>query len=125
MEKIKEIKILVVDDEQGWRDLLCLELSSESCIVTTALNPSDALSILRREPFDLVITDVQMPGKLDGIDLIQTWRLENPSQKAIFITGYALEEKLDRALEAGSVMCLRKPFESQMLMNAIQTLLGK
>ena len=120
----KKIKILIVDDEPGWRDLLLLELSSEDCLVVTASNALEALDFLHQESFDLVITDARMPGELDGIDLIQTYRRENPAQKAIFITGYAIEEKIEHALEKGSVLCLKKPFESQELFNAIQSLLA-
>jgi CheY-like chemotaxis protein len=122
----KKLRILIVDDEPGWRDLLSLELYSENCEVKTATNAAEALDLLHKEAFDLVITDVRMPGELDGIDLVQTYRRENPSQKAIFITGYALEEKIEQALEqgAGSVLCLKKPFESPQLLTAIHSLLG-
>lgn len=120
----KKIRILVVDDEPGWRDLLSLELSSEDCEVKTASNAVEAVALLHQESFDLVISDARMPGELDGIDLVQNYRRENPTQKAIFITGYAVEEKIEQALEPGSVLCLKKPFESQDLFNAIQSLLS-
>ncbi len=123
MGKIK-LKILVVDDEPGWRDLLSLELFSEDREVVTASNADEALKLLCRQSFDLIITDARMPGQLDGIDLIQTYRREHPAQKAIFITGYAVEEKIEQALEQGGVLCLRKPFESQELLNAIQSILA-
>lgn len=113
------MRILIVDDEPGWRDLLSFELSDYD--VMTASNAAEALDLLRQRAFDLVITDVRMPGELDGIDLIQTYRRENPAQKAIFITGYAIEDKLAQALREKSVLCLKKPFESQVLLNAIQS----
>jgi CheY-like chemotaxis protein len=121
--ELKKYKILVVDDEPGWRDLLCLELTTENQEVRTASSAGEALDLLRKESFDLVITDVRMPGKLDGIDLIQTCRQGNPAQKAILITGYAVEEKIEQALVQGSVLCLKKPFESRELLGALQSLL--
>lgn len=121
MEK-KKSKILIVDDEPGWRDLISLELSAEDCVVTTASSGSMALEFLRRTQFDLVITDIRMPGKIDGVDLLQTWRRENPAQKAIFMTGYAVEEKIQQALETGDVL-LKKPFETNDLLNAVHVLL--
>lgn len=120
----KKIKILVVDDEPGWRDLLSLELSSENCEVITACNADEALNLLCRQSFDLLITDARMPGEMDGIDLIKTYRREHPAQKAIFITGYAVEEKIEQALEEGVVLCLKKPFQSQELLSIIQGLLA-
>ncbi len=119
----KRLKILVVDDERGWRDLLSLELSAEDCEVKTSSNAAEALALLHQETFDLVISDARMPGELDGIEFVQTYRRENPAQKAIFITGYAVEEAIEQALEPGSVLCLKKPFQSQDLLNAIQSLL--
>ena len=120
----RKIKILIVDDEQGWRDLLSLELSSEDCEVLMASNAEEALKLLQSQSFDLIITDARMPGTLDGIDLIQTYRKEHPTQKAIFITGYAVEEKIEQALQEGTVLCLRKPFQSEELLSAIQRLLA-
>lgn len=117
------MKILVVDDEPGWRDLLILELSTDDCHVTAASNSMQALALLHKQSFDLVITDVRMPGEIDGIDMIQAYRRENPAQKAIFITGYAIEEKIEQALEQGSVLYLKKPFQAEELQKAIQSLL--
>lgn len=126
MNERKKSKILVVDDEPGWRDLLALELSAGDYCVKTVPNALEALDFLRKEPFDLVITDVRMPGGLDGIDLIETHRQQNPTQKAIFVTGYAIEEKIEQALQKaqGLTLCLRKPFETQDLFKALQFLLA-
>ena len=125
MEKeLKKLKILVVDDERGWRDLLSLELSAEDCQVVTASNADEALRLLQAKSFDLIITDARMPGSLDGIDLIKTYRKEHPTQKAIFITGYAVEEKIEQALQEGTVLFLKKPFQSEELLSAIQGLLA-
>ena len=124
MKELKKLKILVVDDELGWRDLLSLELSSEDCQVTTVSNADEAFKLLQTQSFDLIITDARMPGPLDGIDLIQTYRREHPTQKAIFITGYAVEEKIEQALQEGTVLCLKKPFQSEELLDTIQGLLA-
>lgn len=120
----KKIKILIVDDEPGWRDLLSLELFSEDREVVTASNAEEALKLLRQQSFDLIITDARMPGQLDGIDLIRTYRREHPAQKAIFITGYAVEEKIEQTLKQGAVLCLKKPFDIEELLKAIQSLLS-
>ena len=120
----KKMSILVVDDEPGWRDLLSLELSSEDCRVVTASNADEALKLLQAQSFDLIITDARMPGSLDGIDLIKTYRKKRPGQKALFITGYAIEEKIESTLEEGMVLCLKKPFHSEELLRIIQGLLA-
>ena len=121
--KKKTAKILVVDDEQGWRDLLTFELGELGYEVMTAKDGPRGLEILRGGSFDLVITDVRMPGSLDGIDLVETYRQENPTQKVIFITGYATEEKLERALNSKISFCLKKPFSQEDLTKMISQVL--
>ena len=120
----KTEKILVVDDEQGWRDLLTFELGELGYEIMTAKNGPTGLEILRQGSFDLMITDVRMPGSLDGIDLVETYRQENPTQKAIFITGYATEEKLERALNSKFSFCLKKPFPQEDLAKMISQILA-
>ena len=121
---MKNAKILVVDDEPGWRDLLAMEFAAEHDVVLAA-DTQEAQKLMANQAFDVIITDVRMPGKMDGIDLIQGYRRKvNPVQKAIFITGYALEEKIQKVLAEGSGVCLRKPFELDSLRQAVQTLLS-
>ena len=122
MEK-KRLKLLIVDDEPGWRDLLSLELASAEHEIVTAANAVEAFEILCAAPFDVVITDVRMPGDMDGLGLIQRYRAQQPRQKAIFMTGYAIEESLQEALKQENVRCLRKPFESRELLSAIDSLI--
>ena len=103
--------ILIVDDEPGIQRLLTFELKHLGYETITAGSADEALLMLRHGPFDLVISDIRMPGTMDGIDLIETYRKENPGQKVIFITGYAIEEKLARALKNPLNICFKKPFD--------------
>lgn len=117
-------KILVVDDEPDWCELITLELGSRGYKIVSARHATEGLLYLRRGAFDLLITDVQMPGDMDGIDLVEIYRKEDPALKAIFITGHALEEKLSNALQDPKNLCLRKPFDMEELTRSIQSLLG-
>ena len=63
-------KILVVDDEKGMRDFLGLVLKKEGYYVAVASDGEEAVKILQKDIFDLVITDVKMP-KLSGIDVLK------------------------------------------------------
>ena len=89
----------------------------------SANNVSEGLAFLNQRPFDLVITDVRMPGPMDGIDFIEAYRHRKPSQKVIFITGYANDEKLTQALRSEGCRCLKKPFGVYQLFHEIQNLL--
>ncbi len=117
-------RILVVDDEVGWRDLLSFELGLQGYEVTVATQAEEALSYLHAQSFDLVITDVRMPGSMDGIDLIKTYGAQQPNQKSIFLTGYAIEEKLTAALTQKSCRCLKKPVDLEELFQMIRDLLS-
>jgi len=112
-------KILIVDDEPGIRGLLAYELKYLGYETAIAEDAEQALVLLRGSTFDLVITDIRMPGAIDGIDLIEIYRKEHPSQKVIFITGYAIEEKLNQALQNPLNRCFKKPFDLHELSRSV------
>ncbi|MBI4970878.1 MAG: response regulator [Candidatus Omnitrophica bacterium] len=114
---LKKIKILVVDDEPGWCDLLAFELSGQGYEVVTASDAGQGLKILHEQSFDLVITDIRMPH-MDGVQMIETFHKENPDQKVIFITGYAVEGRLEEAYRH-SLSCLKKPFYMDELIKTV------
>lgn len=122
--KRKNPKILVVDDEPDWCELITLELGSRGYKIVTARHATEGLLYLRRGAFDLLITDVQMPGDMDGIDLVEIYRKEDPALKVIFITGHALEEKLASALRDPKNLCLKKPFDIEELARSVDSLLA-
>ena len=111
--------ILIVDDEPGIRKLLAFEFTMLGYETKTAENADEALLMLRGRSFELVITDVRMPGSMDGIDLLKTYREEKPEQYAIFITGYAVEEKLTEALQNHRSICFKKPFDIHALSRSV------
>ena len=107
----KKAKILVVDDEPGMRKLLSYQLGFLGYETVTAENADEAVLLWGSQgPFDLMITDVLMPGSMDGIDLVGEYRKKQPDQKVILITGYATEEKLAGALQNPLNICFKKPF---------------
>lgn len=88
-----------------------------------AEDAQSALTLLKKEDVDLIISDVRMPGDLDGIDLIEAQRRKKPGQKVILMTGYALDERFAKAQKVGITHCIRKPFELTELESAIHQLL--
>ena len=64
-------RILVVDDDQGMRELMEIMLTAEGYDVTSAEGPAKAINLCRKAAFDLVITDLKMP-KIDGIEFLKT-----------------------------------------------------
>jgi DNA-binding NtrC family response regulator len=102
--------ILIVDDEPEMAKL-CADIARDCGYdPTTLTQPTETLSVLERQPFDLVISDVRMPG-MDGIDLIEKIRAFDPRIPIIAMTAFGSIETAVRAVRAGAVDYLPKPFQ--------------
>jgi len=103
-------KILVVDDEKGIRFLLLDFLSSEGFDVRVAKDGKESLEILERSNFDLVITDINMPG-MDGISMLKTMKKAGRKEKVILMSASPFdEEKLEPEIPSVAKH-LHKPFK--------------
>ncbi|OAG28134.1 hypothetical protein TH606_03065 [Thermodesulfatator autotrophicus] len=108
------IRILVAEDEKVFRILLFEELQGPNRIIKVASNGIEALEFLKREDFDLLITDLKMPG-LEGIELLKEAKKINPRILVIVITGYASLDSAIQALKEGAYDYIRKPFSLEEL----------
>ncbi|PTL85224.1 hybrid histidine protein kinase/response regulator SinK [Vitiosangium sp. GDMCC 1.1324] len=102
-------RLLVVDDEDIIRSVF-KDLMSRECEVLEAANAEEALSHLKREPVDLIVTDKNLPG-LSGLELAQQARRLDPSSRVILMTGYPSLVTAQQALELGLLDYLLKPFD--------------
>ncbi|TMQ71526.1 MAG: sigma-54-dependent Fis family transcriptional regulator [Candidatus Eisenbacteria bacterium] len=100
-------KILVVDDEQSMTQFLGIVLRKEGYSVTTVNNGKDALERARAEDFDVVITDIKMPG-MDGIQLLQGIKKQDPSLPVVIMTAYASQQSAIDAVNLGAFQYLIK-----------------
>lgn len=101
--------ILVVDDEQIVLRSCERILAPEGYGVDTATSAKDALSLLDRNLYDLIITDVKMP-EMDGIEFMRQVRAKNPDINIVVITGYPSQESIKEALSLRIIDYLPKPF---------------
>lgn len=116
----EQLKILVVDDDDDIRELCKMLLIQEGYLAHTAADYQEAIKCLASCKFDLLITDIQMPGK-SGYDLIRQVQITNPDLPAIIMTGYwALERS---ASELGVSAIIRKPFLREEFLAAIGSIL--
>jgi two-component system, NtrC family, response regulator AtoC len=104
--------ILIVDDEPGIREFLADALASDEHETTQAADGIDALRHLHARAFDLMITDLKLPGSLDGVDLLRTARREQPEMEVIVLTAYGTVETAVEAMKLGAFDYLEKPVES-------------
>src|SRR5215210_6829704 len=102
-------RILVTDDEQGVRSVLC-ELLSESYECITVASADEALALLRRETFDLVISDIMMKG-MTGLEMVPHVKELAPDTVIIMISGAQTIESAIDSLRVGAFDYLMKPFE--------------
>jgi DNA-binding NtrC family response regulator len=107
-------KVMFVDDEEGVRLSWNRVLSEHGFDVTTAEDGAKAIKKLRREPVDVVVSDLRMPTT-DGIELLQWIHDSQPTTQFILLTGYGNEEVERRVRELGAFEYLNKPISPDML----------
>jgi DNA-binding NtrC family response regulator len=101
-------KILIVDDEEVIRRSYLRALSGDRCNVTTTTNGSEALQMMGRQAFDVVLLDQRMPG-MDGMAVLKTIKAKWPESEVIMITGYPAVESAKEAVMLGAYDYLAKP----------------
>jgi len=105
--------ILVVDDEQFIRDVLCESLVKTGYEVFAAADAQEALEILKSKPVEIVVTDIKMPG-IDGLQLTERIK-QNHDADVIVMTGYAGDYSYETAITKGASDFLFKPVRLQEL----------
>ncbi len=118
--------VLVVDDEPTVRSVLAGLLSGLGYRCIVAANAVDAVLIIEANLFtlDLLVTDIRMPGELDGVDLANMVRERQPDVAVLLITGYAAAATMKRAAGSG-YRVLEKPFRHTQLQAAVAEELSK
>lgn len=122
-------KILIIDDEALITTTLRNLLGRQGHAVVVAGDAASGLRAAREQDFDLIITDVRMPGT-DGVEAVKQIRacLREHGKKPvpeIFITGYADLEKYEAARSLGAAAWLYKPFDNEELLRAVDAALGR
>ncbi|MCA9542390.1 MAG: response regulator, partial [Myxococcales bacterium] len=112
-------RVLVVDDEEVIREVLADFLTLEGFQVSTAANGEAALAALDRQPAQLVISDLKMPG-LGGLGLLSILRERHPEVVTLIMTGYGTVETAIEAMKRGAFDYVLKPFKVEEVMHTVQ-----
>jgi DNA-binding NtrC family response regulator len=115
-------KVLVIDDEQGIRDLLDTLLRRKGYDVVLAESGRKGLECFRRERPDVVVLDLKMPG-MDGLAILQQVRSLNPTLPVIILTGAGTPEMEQRVRALGATEYVEKEFSLHLLGDALKRLL--
>ncbi|MFC1813712.1 response regulator [Thermodesulfobacteriota bacterium] len=110
----KDFRILVVDDELIVRDSIKDWLEDEGFAVDTAESGPDALDLLSKQPYHLMLTDIKMPG-MDGVEVLQKAKQDYPDLCVVMMTAYATVETAVEAMKIGALDYLLKPFDLDTL----------
>lgn len=111
-------RVLVVDDQEQLRALLAEELTEAGYQVSTAPDPPTALALIAGSGFDVVVSDIVMPG-MNGIQFLTRIRKHDPELPVILMTGSPTLETAIAALEHGAAEYLLKPFKAEALLASV------
>jgi len=117
-------KILVVDDEQSLREVLSIMLRRAGYAVISATDGEDAIELIHKEIFDLVITDLRMP-KIDGLEVLKAVKSASPETVVLIITAFATADSAVEAMKQGAYDYLTKPFQVDEVQLIIRNALEK
>jgi len=118
-------RILIIDDDKQIRFIIRELLESSGYKVEEASDGEEAIKLNQKKAFDLIITDIIMPGK-EGIQTIQEFKKENPKVKIIAISGGGYigpTVYLDMAKKMGADLSIPKPFNMEMFLEKVNNLL--
>lgn len=112
-------RILAVDDEPDMLSLIKMIIEGYSSHqVTTTNNPLEVAELLAKERFDLIITDLKMPG-MDGMELLELARKSDKDALILMITAFGSLEAAEEAVRQGAFDFINKPFRKEQLLLAI------
>ena len=111
-------QILVIDDELSMRELLEYMLSKEGYAVTCAQNGAEAISLLKKSDFDLLLCDIRL-GDMSGLEVLRASKEKNAASVVIMISAYASTETAVEAMNDGAYDYVPKPFNNDELMETV------
>jgi len=117
-------RVLAVDDQRYFRELIEGLLSEEGFEVQTASSGEEALHILEREDFEIVVTDLVMPG-IDGSQLVERIKERIPDQEIVMVTGVVDVKTAVEAMKQGATDYILKPFDRKILVRSLEKILQR
>jgi DNA-binding NtrC family response regulator len=122
--KIKKATTLLVDDDQLIRDSMRLAFRSQACFIQVVESAEAALRILNKVSFDVIVSDLELPG-ISGLEFLKQVRASHPNSIALLISANGSDETVKSAYEIGVHDFLQKPFSVKSLWATMAMHLGK
>ncbi len=102
------IALLLVDDEEGFVNVLAKRMARRDIKVTGVLTGTEALQVLRKKDFDIAVLDLKL-GDMDGIEVLKIIKKMAPNIPVIMLTGHGSEQAAEEGLKYGAMDYLTKP----------------
>ena len=115
----KKIKVLLVDDEVGFADVLAKRLDKRDMAVTPVYTGTEAIQTIRKNNFDVAVLDLKMED-MDGIEVLKIFKKAYPEMEVIMLTGHGSEQAAKEGIEYGAFDHLTKPCELEDLIKKIR-----
>jgi DNA-binding NtrC family response regulator len=115
-------RILVVDDEEALRIVLSSELEGEGYQVSNAADGQEAINILNKQEFDLVLLDIKMPN-VDGFEVLKFVKERWPKTKVVMLTGFADLKNAIESKKLGAEDFISKPYDLVDLLTTVERVL--
>jgi len=121
-KKLRNMKMLLIDDDEWIRDSLSIFFESEGCYLKAFETAEEGLKALKKQSYDIIIVDYRLPG-MDGLDFLR--RIKNSCSNAIkiMVTAYGNKEIISEAKEIGIQDFLEKPISSKSIEASLSRLI--
>ena len=113
-----QIKVLLVDDEEGYVNVLAKRMTKRQVEVSIALSGSEAIQTLRKKDFDVAVVDLKMED-MDGIEVLKIFKKMDPELPVVMLTGHGSEKAARDGLALGAFDYLTKPCDLEDLLATI------
>ena len=120
--RLKEMRILLIDDDEWIRDSLTLFFESEGCYLLALETAEEGIDALKKQAYDIIIADYRLPG-MDGLEFFRQIEKSHPDVMKILITAYRSEEVVSEGDRMGIHDFINKPFSSKTIEDSLSRLI--
>ena len=119
--KLRELKILLVDDDEWIRNSLSLFFEDEGCHLAAFTTAEDGLEELRKQRYDIIVVDYRLPG-MDGLEFLEKIKIFHPNVLTVLVTAYGSKNLRLKGREIGVEGFIDKPFTLKAFEEALSCL---
>jgi len=119
--KLKDMEILLIDDDEWIRDSLCMFFESEGCRLTALETAEEGMKALKKHAYDILVTDYRLPG-MDGLEFLRRIQDMQPQVMKVLITAYKSEDIVSEAMRLGVQDFIEKPFTTKTIEESLTRL---